>query len=963
MAGWRLQLLKKHAGPPQRGAALLIFLVLLVLGGLTYVVSGFGPEMIEARRQKKTDAALAHARDALVGYAITFRESQNQIADNAGNPRPDPVYGYLPLPDLGTANNTNTGCLWEGCDANLSGNALNKTIVGRFPWRLLGTEPLRDGQGECLWYVVSGSHQRVDKAVPMNWDMPGQIEIVTTTTTDTAKLKSLLTSPHQRPVAIILSPGPIVGDQNRSLLGGNDVSQCGGNYNPANYLDPNLATALLDHADNPAATSAYFTGNTSTDTSTTNMAISTRGRVVREGATMLKQACAPNANNCLTVANDIGLPIDSEFLFGAIRKNANFRTQMNTMLDRMTVCLRDEIVAAGGSLGVYGKIAGADNNTCYGQYVEPRGYYPSYKEMIFIAAPGSANVTVDGALQPSCAGALLLAGQRDMTTLRCPAFTTPSELQKRITASDKSDNCNYLEGTNLISFTNNGTSFSGAGQLGPVKANRTNPADISRCVTGGIWNISADCHTAEQDIVRCIPSGASQQTVSAPGLSAIFPGVTTLASYAPSTQTLTLGATDAQLSSTNVNAGKLFGCSWAAEPHNRGNGFRSYFRFKIQDVGDGFTFAIIDAARNPNPLNRCGAASQHLGYSGGNGITLPIEFPKIAVEFDTSRNTGFIESNNQLTNGRNDPDYTPPYDNDSHVAIMYWGYEAANTGAGVTLPGQDDNVHGFPLSPHPSLRPSPRNATPVIPHPFPAAYPPLAIAPMDRFRNTTQINRDFHVRVEVTPQARTAEDEIAKRRTWKIEAWVIPTAAKAITNLVWLQDSATTGTVTVTVPGHDFSNGDLILIREAPTNFIGDYIIRDSNTANGTFKFSKFPDPGSTVLSGQPVAMKHTLQVGRIRSTSQSMSQLSPVVKYNTCTSDANCAASQSCSGVEADGFRYCYSGHQPTVYDQQTIYDIDLGGGNYHDALQSIRLGFTIGVGSNDQVINVSEFFTTWIP
>jgi hypothetical protein len=50
-------------------------------------------------------------------------------------------------------------------------------------------------------------------------------------------------------------------------------------------------------------------------------------------------------------------------------------------------------------------------------------------------------------------------------------------------------------------------------------------------------------------------------------------------------------------------------------------------------------------------------------------------------------------------------------------------------------------------------------------------------------------------------------------------------------------------------------------------------------------------------------------------------------------------------------------------VYDQQYIYDLDNGGGGYQDALRAIRLGFTIGVGSNDQVINVSEFSTTWIP
>jgi hypothetical protein len=307
---------------------------------------------------------------------------------------------------------------------------------------------------------------------------------------------------------------------------------------------------------------------------------------------------------------------------------------------------------------------------------------------------------------------------------------------------------------------------------------------------------------------------------------------------------------------------------------------------------------------------------------------------------------------------------------------MYWGYESANAGAGVTQPRQEDNVHGFPLTATPAARPAPRNALHVYPPPYPPPYPPLAIVPKQQMRSATMAERDFHVRVEVTPQAQSADDITNKRRKWKIEAWVERTYGMPITSLSWAQDvdadgnPVTSGKATLTVPGHGFGSDDSIqniMIRDTPAGFVGDYAatIIDANT----IQFSKYPDPGSTVLANEAVAIKLTNQALNMKSTSTAMSVLSPVVQNKNktggdyCTSDVDCAASQSCSGINTDGNRYCYSGHQPTVHDQQYIYDIDLGGGSYHDALQSLHLGFTIGAGSSDQVINISEFHTTWLP
>lgn len=149
------------------GFVLIALLVLLTMGGLYFLVSNLTPEAIRARQQARTEAALAQARDAMLGYVLRYREANPDAATNEYKE----VYGYLPMPDIGSSRNNNVGCTEEGCEAaNFAGNNPNMTVIGRFPWRSIGVSPLRDGHGECLWYVVSGGHQRIQQQVPMNWD-------------------------------------------------------------------------------------------------------------------------------------------------------------------------------------------------------------------------------------------------------------------------------------------------------------------------------------------------------------------------------------------------------------------------------------------------------------------------------------------------------------------------------------------------------------------------------------------------------------------------------------------------------------------------------------------------------------------------------------------------------------------------------------------------------------------------
>lgn len=767
----------------QRGFALLGLVAVLVAGALFLAVQFFSSEAVNVRREKATGDALVQARDALAGYLVRLRE----LNPDAASGELVNVYGFLPLPDLGTSRNNNVGsdCVGEeGCDAgNFAGNAANITVIGRFPWRKLGLPPLRDGHGECLWYAVSGSHQRIQQAAVMNWDTLGQLDVMVAN--GGSALVSALTSAHERPVAIIFSAGPPLAGQNRANSGADSVTACGGNYDVANYLDPATAGAL-------GGVTNYFaaaTNNASGDTATTNKPMSPRSTVYRKADGTLWPDNCPAGADCTVAANDKGLALTPDFVFGALRKSANFRTDINSMLDRMVGCLRD--------IGVGASAHPLASNACYDDTQTPRNYFSHYSEQLFAGkCVGNCAPTIDGASVADCQAVLILGGQRGPRDQTAPACAVGAQL--RSTAGEKGDACNFLEAPNRLSFTGGGTTYAGQSQFG-----RSPP------------------QTAAQDIVRCIPAGASFTTVQSSQLTA--EGFGQLTAYDAATRTLTLGR-DSVESDLGATASALFGCAWTPEVRATGAGFRSYYNFNITDSGDGYVFAAVDGDRNS--IGACGAGRQHLGYSGNNGYTAIIAHPKLGIEFDTRRNyndqsaLGFVDpvgfypaylgstppSDSYLNNGRADPAYTG-----GHLGVVYWGGESSiNTGLlpgpfGCTSPQfsedgvcklraeQDDNVHGRPVA-APATRPPPQNpAAPATP-PSPPPYPPYAVDKLDPSLSAVPINQVIHVRVEMERTAYANRDDNSRL-----------VRAVAASNLASLNGLAT-------VDGVVLASGDSVLV-------------------------------------------------------------------------------------------------------------------------------------------------------
>lgn len=657
---------------------LLALLALLIAVTFSAALAARSPEAVAAARERRTQAALARAADALVAHALRYRDEQ------AAQGQPDRVYGYLPLPDLGSTRNNNTGCTLEGCDAaNFAGNALGVSVLGRLPWRTLGLPPLRDGHGECLWYAVSASHQRQQRLAPMNWDSAGHFAIAGVTAV----------SPHAQLIAIVFSAGPPLPGQERGRRGGDATNLCGGNYDAANYLE--AANRLGGMHGATAATDA------------TN-------------ARKMFTLPGPGDIHGNAGANDRAQPLGADRLFAALRASAAFRADIDALLDRIVACLAGQAIPPGYADRL-------PEDTCYDDSQTPRGYFSHVRDQLYLARP-TGNFTVNG--RDDCAAALLFAGQR-------------AAHQRRFTPQERADATNYLEGANRAGF-------------GAATAIFTGAAHFDR----------APPQAPEQDIVRCIPAGAPFVTVSSPALAA----TQQLAVYDATTRTLVLGRENVVTGTLgNALAPALFGCAWLPEARTLGGGLRVYFRFRFRQTGtnvgsNGFVFVLADAQRNGT--DACGAAGSHLGYSGINPHTPPLLPPKIGIEFDQSRDTGFPGSGGETAQnaGRNDPCGTTGsgcagLGYNSHVAILYWGNTAANAADGVAQPGFDDNVHGFPAN-SPAADAPPRNPQ----------YPSPGLVFRD-LRGKTAEGGDshlYHVRVELDPLPATAPGARLRTRVWML---------------------------------------------------------------------------------------------------------------------------------------------------------------------------------------------------
>ena len=190
----------------QRGVALLLVLFIAITLGLAFFFKPGDDGANRFTRERASEDTLTLAKDALIGFAVTYRDTH-----------PNQVFGYLPCPDGDNDGEP------DNCESK------DESIVGRLPWKRLGIAALRDSASECLWYALSGHAKNDPKTDVLNWDTLGQFIVQDADGNTLAGA-----TPHGRPFAVLLAPRNALNGQARASAG---ASECGGSNLAADYLE------------------------------------------------------------------------------------------------------------------------------------------------------------------------------------------------------------------------------------------------------------------------------------------------------------------------------------------------------------------------------------------------------------------------------------------------------------------------------------------------------------------------------------------------------------------------------------------------------------------------------------------------------------------------------------------------------------------------------------------------------
>jgi hypothetical protein len=164
----------------QRGVVLIAMLAVIMLAATWMLLSQLnaGSAGIDAARKAQNAAVLQRAKLALIGYV-----GAQAVKTGENNP------GAIPCPEAPASFNAT-----NGTDGKTNSAGCTGPVVGRFPWRTIGTEKLVDASGEPLWLVISAgwSYDGTNNTV-INSNSVGQLTV---------------DGVANDAVALIIAPGP-----------------------------------------------------------------------------------------------------------------------------------------------------------------------------------------------------------------------------------------------------------------------------------------------------------------------------------------------------------------------------------------------------------------------------------------------------------------------------------------------------------------------------------------------------------------------------------------------------------------------------------------------------------------------------------------------------------------------------------------------------------------------------------
>lgn len=178
---------KPSSSRSEQGVALLLMLFLLFGSATTFFLYAWNKSQQNIERGRVTQIALQHAKDALIGRALTSTSAPGRF------PCPEHL-------DTTAEGQADTSC------------ATLPTRIGRLPWKTLGQDKLLDGYGEPLWYVISQNYT----APPINSNTLPQLQV---------------DGIAGAAIALIIAPGPALAGQERTEPSSSAPPQV------VNYLD------------------------------------------------------------------------------------------------------------------------------------------------------------------------------------------------------------------------------------------------------------------------------------------------------------------------------------------------------------------------------------------------------------------------------------------------------------------------------------------------------------------------------------------------------------------------------------------------------------------------------------------------------------------------------------------------------------------------------------------------------
>lgn len=213
----------------QHGAAMLIFMTILILTIASVILSGFDKNTQTISRQKITIQALSQAKQALIDFALL----SDQIVGSPG-------IGYLPCPDR-----NGDGLSDEPC------GVAGESAEGWLPWQTLGTKTLRDSDHVCLRYAVSGNY-KINPAIPLTKTPPTAGHFVIHDENNTVRVGAI---PAQYALAVVFAPHNIVAGQSRTI-GAGPATTCGSDSFGASVNQANNYLENLNNVNNSTGTYA-----------------------------------------------------------------------------------------------------------------------------------------------------------------------------------------------------------------------------------------------------------------------------------------------------------------------------------------------------------------------------------------------------------------------------------------------------------------------------------------------------------------------------------------------------------------------------------------------------------------------------------------------------------------------------------------------------------------------------------